>query len=50
MTIPLLASSLMTGFPLKAIGHRTTNTEIDAMMHLWRYIATSWAYSRATSP
>jgi hypothetical protein len=38
MTIPLLASSLMTGLPLKTIGHRTTNGEIDAMMHLWRYI------------
>lgn len=38
MTIPLLASSLMTGFPLKTIGHRTTMAEIDAMMHLWRYI------------
>jgi hypothetical protein len=38
MTIPLLASSLMTGFPLKTIGHRTTLAEIDSMMHLWRYI------------
>ena len=38
MTIPLLASSLMTDLPLKAIGHRTTNVEIDAMIHLWRYV------------
>jgi len=38
MTIPLLSSSLVTGFGLKTIGHRTTLAEIDAMMHLWRYI------------
>ncbi|MHB8691298.1 MAG: oxygenase MpaB family protein [Solirubrobacteraceae bacterium] len=38
MTIPLLSSSLMTALGLKTIGHRTTRAEIDAMMHLWRYI------------
>jgi hypothetical protein len=38
MTIPLLDSSLATGFALKAVGHRTSMREIDAMMHLWRYI------------
>jgi hypothetical protein len=38
MTIPLLSSSLVTGLGLKTIGHRTTLAEIDAMMHLWRYI------------
>jgi hypothetical protein len=38
MTIPLLDSSLATGFALKAIGHRTSLREIDSMMHLWRYI------------
>jgi hypothetical protein len=38
MTIPLLSSSLVTGFGLKTIGHRTTLAEIDAMIHLWRYI------------
>jgi hypothetical protein len=38
MTIPLLASSLMTGLALKPMGHRTSMREIDAMMHLWRYI------------
>jgi hypothetical protein len=38
MTIPLLDSSLATGFALKAMGHRTSLREIDAMMHLWRYI------------
>jgi hypothetical protein len=38
MTIPLLSSSLATGFGLKTMGHRTSMREIDAMMHLWRYI------------
>lgn len=38
MTIPLLDSSLATGFALKAIGHRSSLREIDSMMHLWRYI------------
>jgi hypothetical protein len=38
MTIPLLSSSLATGFGLKSMGHRTSLREIDAMMHLWRYI------------
>jgi hypothetical protein len=38
MTIPLLDSSLATGFALKALGHRTSLREIDSMMHLWRYI------------
>jgi hypothetical protein len=38
MIIPLLDGSLATGFALKLMGHRTSNAEIDAMMHLWRYV------------
>jgi hypothetical protein len=38
MTIPLLSSSLVTGLGLKPMGHRMSMREIDAMMHLWRYI------------
>jgi hypothetical protein len=38
MIIPLLDGSLATGFALKLMGHRTTLAEIDAMIHLWRYV------------
>jgi hypothetical protein len=38
MMIPLLSSSTLTGFAMRTIGHRISTTEIDAMMHLWRYI------------
>ena len=38
MIIPLLDGSLATGYALKLMGHRTSTAEIDALMHLWRYV------------
>jgi hypothetical protein len=38
MIIPLLDGSVATGVALKLMGHRTRLAEIDAMIHLWRYV------------
>ncbi|QDW40562.1 DUF2236 domain-containing protein [Bradyrhizobium sp. KBS0727] len=49
MAAPLM-SSLMLGKFTHLIGFRTTDTEIEAMMHLWRYIAYIMGYSSPHFP
>jgi hypothetical protein len=39
-----LSSSLMLGKFTKVLGFRTTDAEIEAMMHLWRYVAYVMGY------
>ena len=36
--VTLIAGSLTPGFGLRLMGYRTPLTEIEAMMHFWRYI------------
>jgi hypothetical protein len=36
--LTLIAGSLAPGFGLRLMGYRTSISEIEAMMHLWRYI------------